>query len=116
MKNNLINSFLIGTIAFSGALVSCDDDDESFAPPTIALSETTVSGSPGDEVSVTIDATAAAGLESLVITKNWDGTPQSNETLTELPSSAYTYTITDEDADHIVTINFTVAVGYIGPG
>ena len=107
MKNTLINSFLFaGIMALSVGLVSCDDD-ESFAPPTIELSETTVTASPGDEVSITIDATAAAGVESFVITKIWDGNPQDSETLTEIPTT-YNYTVTDEDAYHILTFSFAL--------
>jgi hypothetical protein len=107
MKNTLINSFLFaGIMALSVGLVSCDDD-ESFAAPTIELSETSVTASPGDEVSITIDAAAAAGVESFVITKIWDGTPQDSETLTEIPAT-YNYTVTAEDADHVLTISFTL--------
>lgn len=107
MKKTFFNSFLAGMVLVSGFLMSCDPE-EDFAAPTIELSQTQVTAAPGDEVSVTITAVAEAGFKSLVITKLWDGAAQSSTTLEELPTAAYTYTVTEADADNILSLNFTV--------
>jgi hypothetical protein len=107
MKKFLLFSMSAGILAMAGFLTSCDGDDESFEAPTISLSETAVTASPGDEVTVTIDATTDGGFKNLVVTKLWDGASQGVETFTTLPAD-YTYTVTDEDADHILSLNFTV--------
>ena len=97
----------VGLIAASGFLSSCDED-EDFAVPTLSLSETEATASPGDEVSVTVNTTTAAGFQQLVVTKLWDGVEQDEETFNAPLTTPYTYTVVDEDADHIVTINFEV--------
>jgi hypothetical protein len=107
MKKFLLTCLSVGIIAAGGFLASCDND-ENFAEPTLTLSQTNVTASPGDEVSVAITAAAEAGIRDLVVTKRWDGTTVDTETFTTLPSTPYVYTVTDDDADHIVTLNFTL--------
>ena len=101
-------TLLSATILTAAVFLSSCDGDESPAKPTISLSETLVTASPGEEVSVTIDATTAGGFKNLVVTKLWDGAVEDTETLTTLPSTPFVYTVTDEDADHITTLNFTI--------
>ncbi len=106
MKNRIFTSLMVaGIFAGAGFLTSCED--ETFSDPILSLSETAVTAAPGEDVTITVNGTVDAELESIVITKLWDGTPQDTETLTSIPST-YTYTVTDEDADHILTINFLV--------
>ena len=97
----------VGLVAATGFLASCDDE-EDFAAPTLSLSETSVTASPGDEVSVTVNTTTDAGFKNLVVKKLWDGVVQDEETFTSPLTTPYTYTVTDEDADHILSLNFTV--------
>ena len=96
-----------GILAMAAFLSSCDGDEESFDAPTLSLSETAITASPGEEVTVDIDAATDGGFKNLVVKKLWDGTAQDEETFTTLPSE-YSYTVTEEDADHILTLNFTV--------
>ena len=96
-----------GILAMAGFMSSCDGDEETFDAPTITLSETAVTASPGEDVTVNITSTTDGGFKNLVVKKLWDGTVQEEETFTTLPPS-FTYTVIDEDADHIVTLNFTV--------
>jgi len=106
MKKFLLYSLSMGFLAVAGLLASCDDD-ESFDMPTLTLSQTAVTASPGEIVSVDINATTDGGFKNMVVKKLWDGAMQSEETLTTLPST-YDYTVTEADADHIVTLNFTL--------
>lgn len=108
MKKFLLFSISASVLAMAGFLSSCDGDEETFDAPTISLSETAVTASPGEDVTVNITSTTDGGFKDLVVKKLWDGTVQEEETLTTLPAS-YTYTVVDEDADHIVTLNFTVS-------
>ena len=107
MKKSLFTYLSVGFMAGAGFLVSCDDD-EDFAAPTLTLSETAVTASPGDEISVTVNTTTDAGFKSLVVKKLWDGVSQDEETFSAPPTTPYTYTVSDEDADHVVVLNFTV--------
>jgi hypothetical protein len=107
MKKFLLTFLSLGIIAGAGFLGSCSDD-EDFAEPTISLSTTAVTASPGDEVSITVNTVTDAGFKNLVVKKLWDGASQSEETFTTALTAPYVYTVTDEDADHIVTLNFTV--------
>lgn len=109
-KNRMKKLFIclsVGLIAASGFLASCEED-ENFAAPTLTLSETEATASPGDEVAVTVTATTDGGFQKLVVTKFWDGVKQEEETFNSPLAAPYTYTVTDEDADHILTLNFTV--------
>jgi len=107
MKKFLLISMSAGILAMAAFLSSCDGDEESFDAPTLSLSETAITASPGEEVTVDIDAATDGGFKNLVVKKLWDGTAQDEETFTTLPSE-YSYTVTEEDADHILTLNFTV--------
>ncbi|HNT50063.1 MAG TPA: hypothetical protein PLM56_04215 [Cyclobacteriaceae bacterium] len=106
MKKILLTCLSAMLVAGSGLFVSCDE--ETFALPEIELSTTAVTASPGEDVSVVVTINADAGFKNLTVTKFWDGVKESEEVLTTVPSSAYVYHVTDEDADHITTINFTV--------
>jgi hypothetical protein len=111
MKNKILSTLaLVGILCGVGFLSSCGDDDASFAAPTIELSETTTTAAPGEEISVTVTATTDAAFESIVVTKLWDGDAQGTETLDELPDGplTYSYTVTGEDADHILSFNFVI--------
>jgi hypothetical protein len=107
MKKFLLISMSAGILAMAAFLSSCDGDEDSFDAPTLSLSETAITASPGEEVTVDIDAATDGGFKNLVVKKMWDGTAQDEETFTTLPSN-YSYTVTDEDAEHILTLNFTV--------
>jgi hypothetical protein len=107
MKKYLYAILMIGIAAAGAAcLSSCKDDDEA-AAPTLTLSEELITASPGQQISVSIEALTAAGFDNLVVTKLWDGVSQNEETFETLPDK-YTYTVTEQDADHVLTINFTV--------
>jgi len=103
----LLTYLSIGLIAASGCLSSCDED-EDFAAPTLSLSGNEATASPGEEVAVTVTMTTDGGFQKLVVTKLWDGVKQSEESFDAPLAAPYTYTVTDGDADHILTLNFTV--------
>jgi hypothetical protein len=64
---------------------------------------------PEDEVAVTITTKTPAGFGSLVVTKLWDGVPVvGEEEIFDAEQDEYVYTVVEEDADHVVTINFKV--------
>ncbi|MGC1243890.1 MAG: hypothetical protein WA874_20015 [Chryseosolibacter sp.] len=107
MKRSLFTYLSVGIMAGTAFLISCKDD-EDFAAPTLTLSETAATASPGDEVSVTVTTTTDAGFKNLVVKKLWDGVSQEEETFTAPLTAPYTYTVTDADADHILVLNFTV--------
>jgi hypothetical protein len=97
----------VALIAASGFLSSCNED-EDFAAPTLTLSETAATAAPGEEVAVTVTTATDAGFQKLVVTRLWDGVQQDEETFDTPLTTPYAYTVTDEDADHILTLNFTV--------
>lgn len=89
-------------------LISCDDDDTTNAPQ-LELSQTAVTASPGEDISIDIETVTDGGFKSLVVTKNWDGTSQGTlETYNEAPDAPFVYTVEEEDADHITVLNFTL--------
>ncbi len=104
MKKYIFTGLLV--VAFAA---SCSEDDAP-GKPSISLSQTNVTASAGDEVSVTVTTKTEAGFQALVVTKLWDGAPVVGgiETFTEELDEAYVYTVEEEDADHVVTLNFTV--------
>lgn len=106
----LLNLTCVGLVAgVTTFFASCSDDDEGTAAPTLTLSETTVTASPGEEISIDIEGVAQGGFQSLVVTKLWDGTEEAVlETYDELPTDPFVYTVTEEDADYIVTLNFAL--------
>jgi hypothetical protein len=107
MNKFLLKFLSLGVIAGVCVIASCSDD-EDFDAPTINLSMTEVTAAPGDDVSVTVTTTTDAGFQSLVVKKLWEGVSQDEETFTTAPTTPITYTVTDEDADHVLTLNFTV--------
>jgi hypothetical protein len=107
MNKFLLKCLSLGVIAGVGLIASCSDDDD-FAAPTIALSITEITAAPGEDVSVTVTTTTDAGFQSLVVKKLWEGVSQDEETFTTAPTTPIVYTVTEEDADHVVTLNFTV--------
>ncbi|MEQ9405935.1 MAG: hypothetical protein RIM99_20255 [Cyclobacteriaceae bacterium] len=111
MKNKIFSTLALAVLlGGAGFLSSCGDDDVTFADPTIELSENATTASPGEEISVTVTATTDATFESIVVTKLWDGNSQGTLTIDELPEEpfTYTYTVLDEDADHILSFNFLI--------
>jgi hypothetical protein len=108
MNKFLLKCLSLGVIAGVSLIASCSDDDEDFDAPTINLSITEITAAPGDDVSVTVTTTTDAGFQSLVVKKLWEGVAQDDETLTTAPTTPIVYTVTEEDADHVVTLNFTV--------
>lgn len=111
MKNKIFSTLaLVGVLGGVGFLSSCGSDEASFALPTIVLSENASIASPGEEISVTVTATTDAAFESIVVTKLWDGAAEATQTITDLPSDAftYTYTVIADDADHILSFNFLI--------
>jgi hypothetical protein len=107
MNKFLLKCLSLGVIAGVGLIASCSDDDD-FAAPTIALSITEITAAPGEDVSVTVTTTTDAGFQSLVVKKLWEDDVQDEETITTAPTTPYVYTVTEEDADHVVKLNFTV--------
>ncbi|MBX2966594.1 MAG: hypothetical protein KF845_10640 [Cyclobacteriaceae bacterium] len=105
MKKYLLACLSIVLLASVAVLTSCSDD-ESFDAPTLVLSQTEVTASPGDDVTVNVTTTTDGGFKSLVVTKFWDGTPQGTPQTFDSPITSLTYTVTEADADHIVTLNF----------
>lgn len=81
---------------------------ETFDPPTISLSTTQVTASPGDVITVDITKTTDAGFKSLLVTKLWDGVEQGDQEITNESVNAFSYTVLNEDADHVLTFNFKV--------
>ena len=102
------STYLSGICVLLAVVVFVSCGEKSTDPPTIQLSQTTATGKSGDEISVSVTTATDGGFKSLVVTKLWDGDAQDSETFNAPLSSAYTYTVVDEDADHVVTINFTV--------
>jgi len=100
--------YLSGLCLLLAVVVFVSCGEKSTEPPTIQLSQTSATGSSGDEISVSVTTATDGGFKSLVVTKLWDGDAQDTETFNAPLSGAYTYTVVDEDADHVVTINFTV--------
>jgi hypothetical protein len=92
MKKFLLTCLSLGIIAGAGFLGSCSDD-EDFAEPTITLSTTAVTASPGDEVPITVSAVTDAGFKSLVVKKMWEGVAQTEETFSTHPTAPYVYTV-----------------------
>lgn len=107
MKKYFLKPIFIGILGISGIVVSCSDDEGSSAP-TISISETEVTAAPGEVVSVDITAETEAGFGGLVVTKLWDGVAQGEPEAFDVLPPSYAYTVTEEDAEHVVTINFTV--------
>ena len=108
MKKYFYTGLMALAIASTGFLQSCGDDDETFDNPSITLSQTTATASSGDEVEVTVTTLTDGGFKNLVVTKLWDGAAQDTETFTSALTAPYVYTVVDEDADHVLTLNFTV--------
>ncbi len=107
MKKYILTSLLAVALA-GGFLASCSDDEGDGAP-SISLSQTAATASAGDEVAVTITTKTPAGFKSLVVTKMWDGNPVAGgEEIFDAEQDEYVYTVVEEDADHVVTINFKV--------
>lgn len=106
MKKYLFTSLLAVALA-AGFLASCSDDEDN--SPSISLSETNVTAAPEEEVAVTITTKTPAGFGSLVVTKLWDGVPVvGGEEIFDEEQDEYVYTVTDEDADHVLSIAFKV--------
>jgi hypothetical protein len=108
MKNKIFSTLALAVvIAGAGFLSSCGEDEVVYADPTISLSETITTAAPGEEISVTVTATTDAEFTSVVITKLWDGALKETETINALPDPfTYSYTVLEEDADHILSFNF----------
>jgi hypothetical protein len=107
MKKYILTSLLAVALA-AGFLASCSDDEDN--SPSIKLSQTAVTASAGDEVAVTVTTKTPSGFGSLVVTKLWDGVPVvgEEETFTEALDEDFVYTVVEEDADHVVSLQFTV--------
>ncbi|TRX59603.1 hypothetical protein FNH22_10685 [Fulvivirga sp. M361] len=111
MKNKFYLLLIFtGMLAGVGCLTSCGDDDETFLDPTLSLSETAVTAAPGEDITITATVTTDAAFKSLVVTKLWDGASQGTENFDKPTGNElqYTYTIIDDDADHVLSLNFTV--------
>ena len=108
MRKNLIPTLILSLIL--NVFVSCSDDDS--APPTISLSETSIDVKAEDNISITATYTAEAGAETITITKYWDGTvqgtPEVKSTLQNSGTINFNYTVSQDDADHILKFNFTI--------
>jgi hypothetical protein len=98
-KSNLLNKLLLAIFAVAVfSLTSCDDDpDPSFAEPTITVTPATVSDLPGATVSMSVAATADAGLKAIKV----NGTEV----------KTYTTAVTADAFVHEFTIPATAAVG-----
>jgi hypothetical protein len=87
-------------------LSSCDDENNpTFADPTIAVTPSTVSDLPGATVSLSIAATADAGLASIAV----NGTNIQNFTTEKTAAITYDYTIaSDAVAGSTIPLQFVV--------
>ncbi|HTF19824.1 MAG TPA: hypothetical protein VK658_17250 [Chryseolinea sp.] len=127
-KSNLLNKLLMVMFAMAVlSLTSCDDDDQdpSFAEPTIAVTPSTVSDLPGATVSMSIAATADAGLKSIKVNgteaKSYTSSTTAdafsyNFTIPATEAVGTTITVTLEVSDaqdpaHTATTTATVTVG-----
>ncbi len=108
MKNKFLPSLaLAGALVGISLMTSCSED-ESFTDPEISLSPTTAIASPGETVDITVTISADPEAENVVVSKLWDGAVQGTETITTITDNTFTlsYTVEDEDADHITVLNF----------
>ncbi|HQU54074.1 MAG TPA: hypothetical protein PK643_13680, partial [Saprospiraceae bacterium] len=67
-------------------LVASCKKEENFADPTITLSQTMATASPGNEVTTAVTITADPEAKSLVVTKLWDGSAQGSQNVSPLTS------------------------------
>src|SRR6187455_3078351 len=90
-KSNLLNKLLLAIFAMAVfTLTSCDDDeDPSFSEPTITVTPATVSGLPGAAITMSIAATADAGLKAIKV----DGV-EAKTYSTATTADAFTYDFT----------------------
>lgn len=103
LKKNLMFSvlaMLIGTALF---LSSCE---EEFVPPTVSLNNELIEAKAGEEISVNVTVQAPAGLEKVVITKMHDGAAVGTPEEVTDASFTYTYTVTEDDVEPILSFIF----------
>lgn len=104
MKKSLLFSFVALLISATFFVTSCTED---FEAPTVALSEEAIDAKAGEEISVTVTVTAPAGLDKVVATMLHDGVAVGTPMEYMETSFTYTYTVTEDDVDPILSINFT---------
>jgi hypothetical protein len=110
MNKNSISTLMLSLIFSVIVFVSCSEDDPAL--PTISLSETLIDALAEENISISASYVAEAGAESITITKYWDGTSQGTpEVKSSLQGSGtinFNYTVTQEDAEHVLKFNFTI--------
>jgi len=108
MKKNIyyLLALLLAIVVAVPTFQSCDDDDDS-NPPTIALSDELINAKAGEEISVNVTVVAEAGLDKVIVTALHDGVAfGTSQEFTDL-TFTFTYTVSEEDVDPILTFNFT---------
>lgn len=94
----------MAVLLFTSAIFvsSCKKED----PPSITLSQELISVNAGETISVTVSVDAPAGLDKVVVTQLHDGTAVGNpQEFTTAPFD-FTYTVTEDDVDPILSFNF----------
>ncbi len=104
-KLKYLTANLMGALVYALLLVSCE---KTYDLPTIKLSETQLTATPGNDITINYTITHDGGFKNLTIKKLWDGDEQSSQVVTDSDLNQLVYTVTEDDADHIVTLNFTV--------
>ena len=97
----------ISVFLFAAMLIStsCDDDDSNEL--TITLSEELIAATAGEEISVDVVVEPGSDLNKVVVTTLHDGTPFGTPEEFTNSTFTYTYTVSEEDADYILSIRFT---------
>jgi len=110
-KKNVL-SVLCATVLGLFMVVSCSNEDDSTAAPTITLSTNSVEANAGESINVSATFTAEAGVTSLTITKlldgQVDGTPEVRVGLSESGTVSFDYLIAVDDSDFILKFNFSL--------
>ena len=103
MKKNLI--FSMAVILFASAIFvsSCKKE---YALPVISLSDELIEVNAGETITVSVTVDAEAGLDKVVVTKLHDGTAVGSAQEFTADSFDFTYTVTEDDVDPILSFNF----------
>lgn len=95
----------IALLSLSSFIISCDDDTEIGAPPSVQVAPTTTQGLPGTEVSAQVTISAPEGLSELIILKN--GANFDTEIFNGEKDATYDFKYTIESLEIGSVVNFT---------
>ncbi len=103
MKNQILKIAVLfmSTVLFFSA---CKED---FDPPTITLDKELIEAKAGEEISVNVVVVAPAGLSKVVVTALHNGTAFGTPLEVTDATFTFTYTVTEDDVDPILSLNFT---------